>query len=176
MATSFDVISLGDPGIQIDHVEGNSTAENASALVGQTFGTVLDPLYRNTQTFAPEGSPGSSYSANNSAANEQFSIDGTVFTFDAIVVYTALVTFADGTTATLDLDIVQATSGEMFIVPFTTGQEASQAILEQGPVQSISLTAAVNSGGDLNADRLASDFPDPVDGYDRDDTIRNWRF
>jgi Ca2+-binding RTX toxin-like protein len=71
----------------------------------------------------------------------------------------------------LDLDIVQATSGEIFIVPFTTGQEASQAILEQGPVQSISLTAVVNSGGDLNADRLASDFPDPVDGYDRDDTF-----
>ena len=69
IATSFDVIYLGDPGIQIDHDEGNSTAENAGALVGQTFSTVLDPLYRNTQTFAPEGSPGSSYSANNSAAN-----------------------------------------------------------------------------------------------------------
>ena len=43
MATTFNVISLGVQTL-IDPTEGNTTAENASSLVGLTFGDVRDPL------------------------------------------------------------------------------------------------------------------------------------
>lgn len=61
MATTFDVIFLG-AGPLIDPSEGSVisddiTSENASALVGNTYGTSGNPLYSNIQTFSP-GSTG----------------------------------------------------------------------------------------------------------------------
>ena len=44
MPTTFNVISLGVRAL-IDPTEGNTRAENASALAGQTIGDVSNPLF-----------------------------------------------------------------------------------------------------------------------------------
>ena len=45
MATTFDVIYLGNPGIEIDVTEGNTTNDQVAALLGSSFGTLQDPLF-----------------------------------------------------------------------------------------------------------------------------------
>ncbi|KEP71209.1 hypothetical protein DL1_11210 [Thioclava dalianensis] len=56
MATIFDVIYLGI-GVDIDPTEGDNTTDNASALVGNTYGSVGDPLFEHIARFSP-GSTG----------------------------------------------------------------------------------------------------------------------
>ena len=75
MPTTFTAISLGKLA-DIDSFEGNNTAENASALVGKTFGGSNDPLAHNSVTWSPVGNPGSYYNMNNMSANDRLSING----------------------------------------------------------------------------------------------------
>ena len=44
MPNTFSWIYLGTSTTVLDPTEGNTVAENASALVGQTYGTTTDPL------------------------------------------------------------------------------------------------------------------------------------
>ena len=79
MATTFNVISLGVQTL-IDPTEGNTTAENASSLVGLTFGDVRDPLWENVQSFSPGTNSygrgtNDAYDMNNNAASENFRIN-----------------------------------------------------------------------------------------------------
>jgi hypothetical protein len=73
MATTFDVIYLGT-GPSIDPTEGDNTSENASALVGQTYGSVGDPLVGHIGSFSPGstgfgGGDSTRYDTNNNASN-----------------------------------------------------------------------------------------------------------
>ena len=63
MATTFNWIYLGTAA-SIDPTEGNSNAENASILVGQTYGSTTAPLFDQGRTFSP-GSTGYTGGANN---------------------------------------------------------------------------------------------------------------
>ena len=164
MPTTFKVIYLGDPGIEIDQTEGNAVAENAAALIGQTFGGDTQPLFSNIGTLSPEVTSGGWYSTDNNAANDQFSVDGRTYTIDGLTVYGGTVEYADGATSVADLKIIQATTGEFFLVPFVAGEEAQQAVLEAGPIQSISLTSVVAGDGVMSVDRLESDYVGSVDG------------
>lgn len=67
--------------------------------------------------------------------DDQFSVDGTVYTINGVVVYAATLTYADGSAATVNLVTAQTTTGELFAVPVLAGQEASQAALEAAPTR-----------------------------------------
>lgn len=141
MPTTFSVISLGHHAL-IDPTEGNSTAENATLLVGETFGGPGDPLLNEFQTFSSEGHRGgvrSAYDQNNNVSNDRFSInDGPDQTFDAAATYNATVTYVDGTTATVTAVVFQDTEGNTYLAPEFSGN-SDQAALNDGAIQSISL-------------------------------------
>lgn len=158
MPTTFNVMYLGDLSI-IDPVEGNTLAENAGDLVGLSFGSAGDPLFSSAQEWSIVGSPGSFYHQDNNIANDQFQTDGgTAQTFDAAAVYSATLTYLDGTTATISAVIAQDITGATYLVP-EFSNNADQAALEAGPIESISLNSLLGANfSGLTSSREEWDF------------------
>ena len=174
MATTFLVFELGTAPF-IDTVEGNLTSENHNALNGLTFGSLTDPVAGDLRTLspAPTSGPGtdgdaSSYNPHNSIANEQFLIDGgTARTFDVLMTYTnTVITYTDGTTAVVSAQIMQDTSGRIYLVPSATGPTAYTDALEAKPIASITLGTAMPANGTdvygMFADRYVLDIKDGI--------------
>lgn len=156
---TFNVIYLGNLPI-IDPIEGGRLtdydAENANALVGQTFDSLTKA---SVQTFSPvnfssdDGSNlptrNQSYNQDNSRGNDIFNItdvDGNAVqhTFDAIVQYSATITYANGTTVPVTLNVMQSTTGETWIAPPSLySPDAVQ--LGADPIQSIQLTGVISN-------------------------------
>jgi Ca2+-binding RTX toxin-like protein len=181
VATTFNWIYLGT-GALIDPTEGNFTAENASALVGQTYGSGAGPVYdRISQvTMINNGGEATALDQNNTASNDQFQTNiGAglqTFTFDASCIYNATVTYADGTTGTITAVIAQDTAGRLFLAPETaTAPAPDTAVLEARPIVSITLNSI--SGGvidylGLGTDRTVTGFDNGwVDGTAGNDLI-----
>lgn len=156
---TFNVIYLGNLPI-IDPIEGGRRtdydAENANALVGQTFDSLTNA---SVQTFSPvnfssdDGSNlptrNQSYNQDNSRGNDIFNItdvDGNAVqhTFDAIVQYSATITYANGTTVPVTLNVIQSTTGETWIAPPSL-YSPSAALLGADPIQSIQLTGVISN-------------------------------
>lgn len=156
---TFNVIYLGNLPI-IDPIEGGRRtdydAENANALVGQTFDSLTNA---SVQTFSPvnfssdDGSNlptrNQSYNQDNSRGNDIFNItdvDGNAVqhTFDAVVQYSATITYADGTTVPVTLNVIQSTTGETWIAPPSL-YSPSAALLGADPIQSIQLTGVISN-------------------------------
>lgn len=163
MPTTFNVINLGVQAL-IDPTEGNTIAENASALVGLTFGSVFDPLWEQSESFSPgtngfAGGTATAYDQNNSLSNDQFRINGGANqTFDGTSVYNATITYTDGTTATITAVIFQDTNGQTYLAPEFSAN-ADQAAFEAGPIRSLTLNSlAGNSFSGLTAERQTSNF------------------
>ena len=193
MPTTFNWIYLGVPTntsggtIFIDPTEGNTVAENAgtgtggllNATTGQrTFGSAGTPLYKQivSATMINNGGLGNVLDQNNSTSNDTFSttIGGTVVTrtFDAVVIYNATITYADGTTVTTTVYVVQATSGDLFLSqPPSTS--ADNPALSSKPIVSITLNSVVdNDISGLETNRVATPWDNGwVDGTAGADTI-----
>lgn len=156
---TFNVIYLGNLPI-IDPIEGGRLtdydAENANALVGQTFDSLTKA---SVQTFSPvnfssdDGSRlptrNQTYNQDNSRGNDIFNItdvDGNAVqhTFDAVVQYSATITYADGTTVPVTLNVMQSTTGETWIAPPSL-YSPSAALLGADPIQSIQLTGVISN-------------------------------
>ncbi len=147
MPTTFSVFSLGQQAI-IDPTEGNTNAENASALVGESFGSSSDPLFNSEATFSSishSGGGSSYFDQNQWSSSDQFSIDGSgSFTFDAAAIYNATITYSDGTTDTITAVVFQDTNGNTYLAP-EFSDNADQAALEAGPIESLSLDSLAGS-------------------------------
>ena len=162
MPTTFNVISLGNLA-DIDTAEGNNAAENASALVGLTFGGVNDALVNDFVSFSPgtggfSGGSSSYYDQDNSPA-ENFKIDGgSDQVFDSAARYSATLTYTDGTTATVSVAIFQDTAGNTYLAP-ESSQNSSQDALEAGAIRSLTLDSlTANSTAGLVGDRDSFTF------------------
>lgn len=157
MPTTFNVLSLGTLA-DIDTSEGDNIAENASALVGLTFGGVGNALLNDFAVMSPVGSPGSVYEMDNSGS-DQFSIDGgPPQTFDGTVLYNATITYTDGTTATISVVFFQDINGNSYIAP-EYSDNADQAALEAGAIRSITLDSLINNSySGMTANRQDWDF------------------
>lgn len=163
MATRFNVISLGTHS-DLDTREGNTTAEGASDLVGQTFGTGDDPLLNHIQEFSPGGTgyargDFTAYDLDNSPS-ETFKIDGgPEQTFDGVAAYWATLTYTDGTTSSISAVIFQDTNGNTYLAPEFTAN-LDQRALEAKPIESLTLNSIAQNRGisGLAADRQTTDF------------------
>ena len=142
MPTTFNVISLGVQA-DIDTTEGNTTAENASALVGLTFGGIGNSLNEQIQTLSPgstgfAGGTSTAYDMNNSPA-ETFRINGgPEQTFDGTSIYNATITYTDGSTANITAVLFQDTAGNTYLAPEFTANPDMTA-LQAGPIRSLTL-------------------------------------
>lgn len=182
MATTFNWIYLGTTSTRIDPTEGNDNAERANRLVGDTYGSAGDPLHTHiaSATMINNGGNATALDQNNNNANDQFSTDigaGTqTFTFDASVIYDTTVTYADGTTGTVTMVLVQATTGQLFLAPEQVLTPAPDtAVYEAKPIVSVTLNAI--TGGTiaflgLGTDRTVTGFDDGfVEGTAGNDLI-----
>ncbi len=182
MATTFNWIYLGTSTTQIDPTEGNNNAENASALVGQTYGSAGDPLYTHiaSATMINNGGQATALDQNNNVSNDQFTTDigagVQTFTFDASVIYNATVTYADGTTGTVTMVLAQSTAGHLFLAPEPAAASAPDtAVYEAKPIVSVTLNSI--TGGTiaylgLGIDRTVTGFDDGfVEGTAGNDLI-----
>ena len=137
MTTTYSAISLGQLA-DMDTIEGNNVAENADALVGQTFGGADDELLNHFVTVSAVGDVGAYYDQDNDP-DDQFSIDGGApQTFDGTAVYNATLTYSDGTTAQITAVLAQDVDGNTYLFP-EFSDNADQQALEAGPIQSITL-------------------------------------
>ncbi|MCG7518161.1 Hint domain-containing protein [Ruegeria sp. Ofav3-42] len=157
MATTFNAIFLGQLAI-IDPTEGNNTAENAGALVGQTFGSPGDPLLNDAVVWSPVGNTGGTYENDANVDFDFFAIDGATTLFDAAVAYNATITYVDGTTANITAVIAQDVFGNTFLVPEFSAN-SDQAALEAQGIRSLTLDSInVATTPGLNADRQEWDI------------------
>lgn len=160
--STFNAIHLGN-GPLIDPTEGNTGAENAGALVGQTFGGPGDALVHGiTNVVTNDRNGDNALNQNNNVSNDTFTADigngPQTFTFDAAVAYTATITYVDGTTATVTVVIFQSTSGDIFLAPGLT--QGVNDILTAAPIQSITLTGTVTTNAlGLGINRPNLNFP-----------------
>lgn len=161
MPEKFTVFELGKQPLW-DTREGNTTAENAGSLVGQTFGGPGDALVNYARSFAP-GSTG--YSSGRSTAydmaqdTDTFTIDGGPDqVFDATAVFDATITYVDGTTARISAVVFQDNDGNTYLAP-EYSQNADQAALEAGPIRSLTIKSMIgNRWSGLTARREDIDY------------------
>jgi len=169
VTTTFNVISLGTWS-DFDPTEGNGGAENAATLAGHTFGSIDDPLCNHLHVLSAgsysggfDSNSSASYDTDNFWATDTFHIDGgSLRTFDSVLPYTATITYADGTTATVSrISIFQDTAGNIYLAP-RSEYNSDQVALEAGAIRSITLGTYVTPPGgvgwNMTADR------DPWDG------------
>lgn len=173
MALSYEVISLGQYAT-IDTDNNDEFSENANALL-RTFGGTGDPLYNHIQNLSPERlseDANDTYDVDNGGGYDSFRINnGPAQLFDAVAVYNATVTFADGSTANITAVVFQDTAGNTYLAPDRFAGTDNTA-LGSGPITSLNLTSIVGSpgqatgdqDGDMAADRDAVDFIEPVNG------------
>jgi len=159
MATTFDVISLGVLA-DLDTNEGNTLAENASVLVGSTFGGPGAALAGDIVEFSA-GSTGSSGGTSTAydqdgSPSEAFRIDGGPDqTFDSAVVYNATIVYTDGTTGTLTAVVFQDTDGNTYWAPEFSAN-ADQDAIGLGAISSLTLDSLLGANfSGLAADREA---------------------
>ncbi len=178
MATTFNVFYLGT-GPSIDPTELDSVSENGGALVGQTYGSVGNPLFENIGSFSPGfsgyfGGDFANYDTNNFLWYDTFRIDGGAdHTFDGVVIYNATITYLDGTTSTITAVVVQDTTGNLYLVP-EISFNADQAALEAAPIRSLTLDSVNTTTGNLSAERYDANFYTSngiVDGTGGDDVM-----
>ncbi len=111
------------PGPRFVPTEGNQTAENAGALVGQTLGApgsaLADPIVRITAQDV--GGKATAPDPNSNAANDRVAAnDGSgpvTWVCDAAVLMNATLTYVDGSTATVPAVVLRTTTGERFPAP-----------------------------------------------------------
>ncbi|WP_112310409.1 Hint domain-containing protein [Pseudogemmobacter bohemicus] len=175
MPTTFNWIYLGVPTntlgatIYIDINEtGDTSAENAAALNGQTFGTAGNPLYNNITSTTMNGT--GSFLNQNTGQTFLTTYGGTTgtLTHDAIATYNITLTYADGTTATTTGILVQSTTGQLFLAPSLSANAAHIA----KPIVSLNIDSVLSSVGSLALDRPMVGWDDGwVQGTDGNDTI-----
>ncbi|SPH17457.1 Bifunctional hemolysin/adenylate cyclase [Defluviimonas aquaemixtae] len=170
MATTFFGIYLGVYPT-MDPTEGNTTAENVSTLLGQTFGSATSPLYASKvsiQTLNVGGST-TALDQDNTVANDQFSVNGAApQTFDSVFqLNTVTLTYTDGTTATVSVILFQDTAGNLYLAPQTSANALTTAY-EAKPIQSFTVSPTgtfINSASGLAIDRHVTAFDDGyIDG------------
>ena len=165
MAFTFEVIYLGTLP-RIDTTQFNETMESAGAILG-TYGTADAPLSTQVTSLAGQGFlifQNTSYDVSNLLGYDTFRINGgSLQNFDGWANYNALVTYSDGSTATITAIVIQDTNGKSYLVPEQTAN-TDQTALTAKPILSLTLQSVVPTSGDLSADRVAGDFKAAVDG------------
>lgn len=172
MATSFEVIFLGTLPL-IDTTQSNEVVESAAGILG-SYGTSNTPLSGQVRTLSADRlteDDNASYDLDNGGGYDSFRINGgAAQNFDAVAIYNATITYADGTTATITATVFQDINGNTYLAPEETSN-ADQAALTAKPIQSLTLTSVASNSGDMIADRVAGDFLSSVDGTAGNDTM-----
>ncbi|APE44192.1 hypothetical protein BOO69_12870 [Sulfitobacter alexandrii] len=130
----------------LDFYELDQTTDLAASMVGTVFGSAGAPAYLSLVDITMTDNNGDGTSVENDllAFADSVTMGGVARAIDSVTDYAVTVTFADGTTATTELELLQDTSGRLFIVPYQQGSPLN-AVLDDGPIVSIRFDAVVGS-------------------------------
>ncbi|WP_373355411.1 Hint domain-containing protein [Pseudoroseicyclus sp. CXY001] len=135
MTFQLKVIALG-AGPDIDPFEGDTDAEAAGLIVGQTYGGEGDALSGNIHDLTVE-----TYTD-----PPTFHLDGGApQVFDSLAIYNATITYADGTEAQITANVFQDTDGNLYLAP-EEPESPDTAALEAGPIRSLHLDGVCEGG------------------------------
>ena len=158
----------------MDANESDYVAENASILVGQTFGGPSAPLYDNIKSITTNDSDNDGAFRNNSGGQtgELITYNGVASTFDSVALYNATITYSDGTPSSITAIIVQDVSGRAFLVPWGVGN-AGNVALGLMPIRSVTLNSVnSNNFGSMAMNRESNAFLDgTVNGTTGNDSM-----
>lgn len=164
MPTTWNALYLGNSGTQIDSIEGNFTAENASAFVGETYGSAGTPLSEQVVSVTTIEAGGDSTVMDMSDSGDQVQFDlgdggGTQTNdFDGGALYNATLTYSDGSTANITAAIFQDANGNLFLAP-EFGENSDVDAMEAGAIESISLdSVAGDAFVGLASSRILTEF------------------
>ncbi|MFN6977499.1 MAG: Hint domain-containing protein [Gemmobacter sp.] len=150
----------------IDPTEGNTVAENAAALVGQTYGAPGAALVQNivSITSVNIGGNPTALEQDNNVVNDRVTVNdgnGPVsYIFDAAVQYGVTLTYIDGTTANVVAVVFQTTDGRLYAVPSPAPGIPLNTALLAAPLRSMTINSVVgNNFLGLAIDRAALNFP-----------------
>ncbi|WP_299679664.1 Hint domain-containing protein [uncultured Roseobacter sp.] len=134
MATWISIGSFAD----VDTTEGNTTSENAAALLGTYDNSVMSFV----NATATDSNGDGVIWENDLGGAETITIDGVTSTLDSIQSYAATVTLGDGSTMLTSVGIAQLANGQAYVVP------TDQTHLDNISIQSIELTSVENASYD----------------------------
>lgn len=169
MPTTFSVFSLGQLAIW-DPTEGDQTL--STGAVDQAlgvYGSAADPLFDGIQVLSSAGNGfgggnATAYDLDNTASNDQFSLDGgAVQTHDASMVFNAVITYKAGGTANITAVVFQDVNGNTYWSP-ELSNNADQAAIEAFAVESLQLVSPIYAQGQfgqgfsLTGDRVDSNL------------------
>ncbi|EBA11745.1 Hint domain-containing protein [Roseobacter sp. CCS2] len=151
-----------------DTQEGNTTLAtgNVDDALG-TYGSAGDPLFGDRVEFAPAGNgfaggSATTYDIDNNVSNDQFSIDGgPTQTFDASMIFSATITYLDGTTENITAVVFQDTVGNTYWAP-EFSDNADQDAIEAKGIQSLELLTPIYSDGASQGYNLTADREDSM--------------
>ncbi|SFT11490.1 Hint domain-containing protein [Sulfitobacter marinus] len=166
MALTWDALYLGKITGDIDLVENDGEeADNSAILVGETYGSVGDPLWDHVTEVTAINNSGQSQmlDSDNSFYYDQLRFDAddgnglqTNF-FDAASIYNATLTYTDGTTATITAVIMQDTQGNLFLAPeYQAGPDI--AAMEAKAIRSLTLNSVNSPVGEAVLSRVQTEF------------------
>lgn len=165
MATTFNVLYLGNL-VDLDTQEGNYVAENASQLVGMTFGSQTNPIQDSYVEFSKVSNQNGYYRTDNAGRGDTYddfritTQDGTsyVLEMDSTVVYNATLTYMNGETAQITAVVFQDRYGNTFLAPeYSANQD--QTYLEYRGIRMVTLDSLENDASlGLNEDRQTFEF------------------
>lgn len=153
---TFDAIYLGVYA-ELDTNEANMTVEQASTLVGTTFGGHGDPLWDKVTeiTLEDADSSGSTLEDDMGQSAEDMTMGGVSASLDAALIYNVTITYTDGTSASSALVMGQDDMGRLFMLPFSSGTGA----LDDGYIRSIRLDSVNGDNyGALTSNRQDNSF------------------
>ncbi|CUH75519.1 hypothetical protein TRM7557_00427 [Tritonibacter multivorans] len=131
-----DAIYLGITA-ELDTNETNWTVEQASTLLGTTFGGLGDPLWDKIGEVELEDADNDNKtrSNDNGQLGEDLTYGGTGSALDSALIYNATVHFTDGSSTTTTLVLAQDELGRLFVMPPTGGP----GVLDDGYIRSITI-------------------------------------
>ncbi len=142
---TWNAIYLGNFA-SIDQSEGNNTAEQASVLVGESFGGPGNPILADEVTVTTYDGGGYNNVLDNNNSNGSYDWIYTDigsgaqwYRFDAAATYNATVTYVDGSVDSTVVVIFQDTSGNTFLAPSLSS--GGNAVLNDAPLQSLTLNS-----------------------------------
>ncbi len=144
MALNVDIsaIYLGNYA-DTDTWEGNYAVENAADLLG-TYGSETDPLWTHRVTLDSD-SPTPYIDTDHDTGNGTLSYDAgagpVTVGLDSFVEYNATITYEDGTTEVMVIDIIQTLNGDVFFIPYDNYTQ-----LDDKPIESLELQGVADDG------------------------------
>ena len=158
---TWNAIYLGNYA-SIDPNEGNNNAENASSLVGETFGGPGDAMLQTETTITTYdggGYNGALDNNNNGSSYDWINVDigngAQWYRFDAAATYNATITYVDGSSANTIVVLFQDVNGNTFLAPSLSS--SGNAVLNAAPLQSMTLNSLNGSNYSGLSDNRSTD-------------------